>query len=105
MISVLHTDMEALEVAEAWLEDSEWTDTLTEVGISGAHSFFTASHVTNTMHDNQVIGASLYTLQQNANAKYISGSQVEVKNMDVDVWCKMREDMSPALILVNCSTT
>ena len=93
MFGGLHIEKAALDVLGDWLEDSGWTEAITQAEITGAgkaDSFLNASHITRTRHAHQVTAAALYTLLQKA---------YECEENDVGLsfkeWCDLKSTKSP----------
>ena len=87
----LHVEMAAWNAIGTWLEDSGWTDIITQADVSSAgkaESFLHSSHVTRTRYAHEVTVASLYVLQRQAHMAYQIACQEEGKVVkSFDDWC------------------
>lgn len=96
MFGGLYIEMAALKTIGGWLQDSGWTESISESGIASAgtaDSFLRASHVTRTRHAHQVTASSLYILMQKAFAQYTETHEDE--HHTFEIWREKMTAQSP----------
>ena len=89
MLGGLHIEMTAYKALGKWMKGSGWTEILSTAAVATqgvADSFITASHLTRTRREHQVMAASLHLLQHKAYQEYVTTVTVsdgqELKSFD-----------------------
>ena len=94
----LHIEMAALRSVGSMLQDSGWTDALTEAQVASSgtvQSFLSASSVTRTRQAHQVTLSALYRLKKNAYDHYITDESESSPRLEFAMWCEKRKKESP----------
>lgn len=98
MFGGLHIEMAALRSVGTLLQESGWSDALTEAQVASsgtAKSFLSASSVTRTRQAHQVTLSALYRLKKNAYDQYMSDESESSPRLDFPRWCEKRKKENP----------
>ena len=92
-----HTEMSMLKCLGDWLQDSGWTNVITQAQIASAgvaDALLKASHVARARHAHEVSASSLHILLKKAYARY-HGGVPRVDTLSFDDWVSERIRASP----------